>query len=191
MAIGPLQDEAQRIFQLKQGQTEAAAPLMDHYGEALMRYLYSILGNRESAEDVFQEVWMKVMEKIGQFNEDMPFAPWLFRIARNAAYDALKARKRWWSLDTGSGKGDDADIPEVESPVDLGQEVLARQTVGRLMHTLSPDHREVLLLRFFQDLSYEEIADLCRLPLGTVKSRLKRGLEHLARSLGEVRNHVR
>lgn len=190
MAIGPLKDEAQRILQLKQGQTEAAALLMDHYGEALMRYLFSILGNRESAEDVFQEVWVKVMEKIGLYKEDMPFAPWLFRIARNAAYDALKGRRRWWSLDTGSGKGMDEDVPELESPLDLGHEVITQQTVGRLMNKLSPDHREVLMLRFFQDLSYEEIAGLCSLPLGTVKSRLKRGLEHLAKSLGEARNHV-
>lgn len=177
-------------MQLKQGQPEAAAPLMDHYGESLMRYLFSILGNRESAEDVFQEVWVKVMENIAQFRTEMVFAPWLFRIARNAAYDALKARKRWWSLDSGSGRNPDESIPEMESPVDLGQEVILRQTVGRLMNTLSPDHREVLQLRFFQDLSYEEIAGICRLRLGTVKSRLKRGLEHLAKSLMEEHKDV-
>ena len=71
MAIGPLKDEPQRILQLKQGQAEAAALLMDHYGEALMRYLFSILGNRELAEDVFQEAWVKAMEKIGLFKEDI------------------------------------------------------------------------------------------------------------------------
>ena len=67
----------------------------------------------------------------------------------------------------------------MKSPVDLGHEVITQQTVARLMHTLSPDQREVLLLRFFQDLSYEEIADLCRLPLGTVKSRVRLALSKL------------
>jgi len=81
---------------------------MDLHGEALMRYLYSIMGTRESAEDVFQDSWVKVMEKISLFDSTMSFRPWLFRVARNAAYDALRRKKRWWSLDIGQSmeKGD-------------------------------------------------------------------------------------
>ncbi len=190
MAMGPAKDERQLILQLKQGRTEAAGILMDHYGESLMRYLFAVLGNRELAEDVFQEVWVKVMGKIGQFNDAMIFGPWLFRIGRNAAYDTLREKKRWRSLDTGLGKDSEEDILEVASPDDFGPQVITRQTVSRLMKKLSPNYREVLLLRFFQDLAYEEIAEICRLPLGTVKSRLKRGLESLAKSLVEVRNHA-
>lgn len=191
MPNGPAVDERQLILRLKQGQTAAAEGLMDHYGESLMRYLCSILGNREAAEDVFQESWVKVMEKIDRFQNEMSFGPWLFRIARNAAYDTLRRKRRWWSLDTGSG-ADSEDRPlEVADPGDFGHQVVARQTVARLLEWLSPDYREVLFLRFFQDQSYEEIAELCQLPLGTVKSRLKRGLDYLARNMMEEKSHAR
>lgn len=191
MAIGPAIDERRLILQLKQGRTDAAGELMDHYGESLMRYLLGILGNRESAEDVFQESWVKVMERVGQFQEELSFGPWLFRIARNTAYDTLRRKRRWWFLDTGTA-GDSEERPlEVADPTDFGSQVVARQTVRRLLESLSPTYREVLFLRFFQDLAYEEIAELCCLPLGTVKSRLKRGLDYLAGNLMEKNNHAR
>lgn len=190
MTMGPAEDEGQLILQLKRGRMDAAGTLMDHYGESLMRYLHSILGNREAAEDVFQEVWIKVMRKIGRFRDGEAFGPWLFRVARNTAYDTLRGRKRWWSLDTGSGKSDE-EVPEVADPSDFGRRVVARETVGRVLGEIAPGYREVLELRFMEELSYEEIAGVCRLPLGTVKSRLKRGLERLAERLGEAGNHVR
>ena len=191
MAIAPAVDERQLILQLKRGQTDAAGRLMDHYGESLMRYLFSILGNREAAEDVFQESWVKVMQKIEQFHHEMAFAPWLFRIARNTAYDTLRTRKRWWSLDTGSGKNSEERVLDMADPTDMENQVVARQTAKALLKSLSPNYREVLFLRFLEDRSYEEIAGICGLPLGTVKSRLKRGLDYLARNLMEKDNHAR
>ena len=189
MVIEPEPDELQLISQLKKGDTDAAGALMDLHGEALMRYLYSIMGTRESAEDVFQDSWVKVMEKIGLFDSTVSFRPWLFRVARNAAYDALRRKKRWWSLDIGQSveKGDRPR--EIPDPADFGRQVVTQETVQRLLASLAPIYREVLCLRFFQDQSYEEIADFCRLPLGTVKSRLKRGLDFLASTMTEEENH--
>jgi RNA polymerase sigma-70 factor, ECF subfamily len=189
MVIGPEPDELQLISQLKKGDTDAAGALMDLHGEALMRYLYSILGTRESAEDVFQDSWVKVMEKISLFDSNVSFRPWLFRVARNAAYDSLRKRKRWWSLDTGQSLEDGDHPMEIPDPKDFGRQVVAQETVKRLWKFLAPAYREVLYLRFFHDQSYEEIAELCRLPLGTVKSRLKRGLDYLAGNLKEEENH--
>ena len=164
MVIGPEPDELQLISQLKKGDTDAAGALMDLHGEALMRYLYSIMGTRESAEDVFQDSWVKVMEKISLFDSNVSFRPWLFRVARNAAYDALRRKKRWWSLDTGLSV-EDGDRPrEIPDPADFGRQVVTQETVKRLLESLAPIYREVLCLRFFQDQSYEEIADfaICR-----------------------------
>lgn len=189
MAIGPDADERQLISQLKQGNTDAAGALMDIHGEALMRYLYSIMGTREAAEDVFQDSWVKVMEKTSLFDTDRSFRPWLFRLARNVAYDALRRKRRWWSLDTGASKESEERPVEVPDPTDFGRQVVARETVRHLLGLLAPAYREVLYLRFFQDQTYEEIADLCHLPLGTVKSRLKRGLDSLAGNrMGEERH---
>jgi RNA polymerase sigma-70 factor (ECF subfamily) len=190
MAIGLAVGERELILQLKQGRTGAAGELMDHYGESLMRFLYSILGSREAAEDAFQESWVKVMERIGQFQDELDFGPWLFRIARNTAYDSLRKKRRWWSLDTGAA-GDSENRPmEIADPADFSGEVVTRQTVRRLLELLSPAFREVLFLRFFHDLAYEEIAELCGVPLGTVKSRLKRGLDYLAKNMMEKNSHV-
>jgi RNA polymerase sigma-70 factor, ECF subfamily len=186
MAMGPAIDELQLILQLKGGNTHAAGELMDHYGEPLMRYLFSILGNREAAEDAFQESWLKVMEKIGSFREANSFGPWLFRLARNTAYDSLRRNRRWRSLESGSGSDSEDRAPEIADPSDFGSQVVARQSIRSLLKSLDPDFREVIFLRFIQDQSYQEIAELCRLPLGTVKSRLKRGLDFLARNFGEV-----
>ena len=191
MAIEPDSDERQLILQMKQGQLDAAGGLMDLRGESLMRYLHSILGSREAAEDAFQESWIKVMEKIDRFDDEMSFAPWLFRIARNTAYDALRRKRRWWPINTTrqTPESNERDT-EVADPTDFGHQVMARETIGRLLKSLSPDFREVLFLRFFQDQSYEEIAEYCHLPLGTVKSRLKRGLDYLAKNLMKGDSHA-
>jgi len=191
MAIEPALDERQLILQLKQGQLDAAGGLLDLHGESLMRYLHSILGSREAAEDAFQESWIKVMGKIDRFDDQMSFAPWLFRIARNVAYDALRRKRRWWPINTTrqTPKPNELDT-EVADPTDFGHQVVARETIERLLKSLSPDFREVLFLRFFQDQSYEEIAEYCRLPLGTVKSRLKRGLDSLAKNLMKGDSHA-
>ena len=189
MVIGPEPDERQLISELKKGDTDAAGALMDLHGEALMRYLYSIMGTREAAEDAFQDSWVKVMEKIRLFDSNVSFRPWLFRVARNVAYDSLRRKKWWWSLNTGQ-PAEDGDRPmEIPDPTDFGRQVVAQETVKRLLGLLAPEYREVLCLRFFQDHSYEEIAELCRLPLGTVKSRLKRGLDYLAGKMMEEENH--
>lgn len=188
MAIGPDADERQLISQLRQGHTDAAGRLMDIHGETLMRYLYSILGTREAAEDAFQDSWVKVIEKISLFDMEMSFRPWLFRIARNVAYDSLRRKKRWWSLDSGPSPESGERPVEIADPADFGHQVVTQETVKHLLASLAPAYREVLYLRFFQDQSYEEIADLCHLPLGTVKSRLKRSLDTLAGNWIEEKN---
>ena len=76
-----------------------------------MRYLAVILGNRGSAEDAFQDTWIKVMERIRRYDLERPFAPWLFRVARNCAYDQLRRKKRWWSFDIDENRLDLSENP--------------------------------------------------------------------------------
>ncbi|MEW5976878.1 MAG: RNA polymerase sigma factor [Acidobacteriota bacterium] len=170
--------ECRCIRQLKAGDRKAAQELLEHYGEPLMGYLFSILGRRENAEDAFQETWLKVMMQIGGFQSDMQFSPWLFRIARNTAFDHLRWKRRWQFLTLARGE----DEPPFELPTseDPAGQCLDRLTVQRLLKKLGPVYREMIWLRFYQGMSYEEMAILCGLPLGTVKSRLKRALDKLA-----------
>ena len=173
MGLEQLSEEWRWIQDLKKGDHHAVIPLMDHYGESLMRYLVHLLGNRDNAEDVFQETWVKVIEKIASFRQEFIFSPWLFRIARNSAYDQLRGKRKWWPLDW-ARKPEDEDQPlgELGTPENFTAPIFRKEIVQKLMRSLTPECREMLWLRFYQDLSYEEIAQLCRVPIGTVKSRL-------------------
>jgi RNA polymerase sigma factor (sigma-70 family) len=172
-------DERILVHALRDGRRTALAALMDRHGEGLMSYLVSILNNRALAEDAFQDTWIRVLEKIGQFDPGQPFAPWLFRIARNRAYDLLRRQRRWRWLDQRREGREDAALPELPAPGNFPAEFADRETLQALLARLDPLYREVLWLRFYRDLSYDEIAAVCRVPLGTVKSRLRRALDRI------------
>lgn len=163
------------VQKLQAGDFQPIGVLMDRYGRDLVHYLASILNNREAAEDVFQETWSRVLQSIRRFDLRQPFGPWLFRIARNLAYDQLRKEKRWRFWFPEQREESRVFEPSTESVFDrrLVDRDLAREVLARL----EPMYREILWLRFFKEKSYEEIADYCRLPLGTVKTRLRRALE--------------
>ncbi len=171
------------LNRIRLGDHVALEPLMDHYGENLMHYILSIVGNIQEAEDVFQDTWVKVMTRLESFDLSRPFDPWLFRIARNQAYDHLRRRRRVLSLD-GAGPGEPGHVPSpVTEPAQIRLEDV--DLAGKLLKCLEPRYREVLWLRFFRELSYRQIGAICRLPLGTVKSRLRRALDRAARMVSQ------
>lgn len=172
--------EPELVTGLQRGEPACLAALLDLHGEGLMRYLLSLVLRREEAEDIFQETWVRVLKQVHRADPMRPFAPWLFRVARNLAFDHLRWRRRWRLL-VGS-----------EAPADLrdsaGQpttpEVLANTDLARRLLTgLSPKLREAVHLRFWGDCSYEEIAAIAGVPVGTVKSRLNRALAHMGQGL--------
>ena len=173
-------DERELVRALQDGRRTALASLMDRHGEHLMSYLVSILNHRMQAEDAFQDTWIKVLEKIHRFDLRQPFAPWLFRVARNRAYDLLRRQRRWAWPGWRRREGEEPQPVDLAAPADFAVEFADRETVRRLLARLEPVHREALWLRFYRDLSYEEIAAVCGVPLGTVKSRLRRALDRLA-----------
>jgi RNA polymerase sigma-70 factor (ECF subfamily) len=138
---------------LKRHDPELLDQLIVQYQHRLLRYLLYLTGNRETAEDIFQETWMRVLKRGDQFNGKSRFDTWLFTIARVAA--------------------------EGPSPFEMYQTNENGQRVAEALLTLEPLHREVLVLRFHEELSLEEIAQVTHSPLSTVKSRLYRGLSAL------------
>ncbi len=169
--------------------------LIVRYQHRLMRYLLFLTGNREMADDLFQEVWMRVLTRGGQFNGKARFETWLFTIARNLVID--QRRKRTMSsLDELFESGGDDDRPmtfEVAdhepSPFDhLSSVEDSKQVAEALLH-LDTLYREVLVLRFHEDLSLDEIAKVTRAPLSTVKSRLYRGMAAIKPRLERKQNH--
>jgi RNA polymerase sigma-70 factor (ECF subfamily) len=156
--------------------------LIVRYQHRLLRYLLFLTSSRELAEDLFQEVWIRVLLRGGQFNGRSRFDTWLFAIARNLVID-FRRKKTLASLDElFEGTGDD-DRPmsfevtdEQPSPFDRMASSEDRVRVAEALLEVDTLYREVLVLRFHEEMSLQEIAALTRAPLSTVKSRLYRGL---------------
>jgi RNA polymerase sigma-70 factor (ECF subfamily) len=156
--------------------------LIVQYQHRLLRYLLYLTGNREIAEDLFQDTWMRVLLRGAQYNGNARFDTWLFTIARNLVID-MRRKRTMISLDELCEGGEDDRAFEVPSdgpnPLELYQGYENGQLVAKLLLTLDPLHREVLVLRFHEELSLDEIAQVTAAPLSTVKSRLYRGLASL------------
>ena len=157
--------------------------LIEQYQHRLLRYLVYLTGRRELAEDLFQETWIRVLERGHQFNDKYAFSTWLFSVARNLAIDHMR-RKQPASLDGLMNNKDDAapfDVPATSgaSAFDLTLQREQNEHIAAGMQHLPAEYREALVLRFQEGMSLEEIASLARVPLGTVKSRIYRGLSAL------------
>lgn len=167
---------------LKRQEAGLLDELIVKYQHRLLRYLLYLTGNRELAEDLFQEVWMRVMVRGGQYNGQARFETWLFTIARNLVID--QRRKRTVSsldeLVEGTSEDDRAMSLEIAadgpSPYDYFSRLEDRERIAAALLGLDTLHREVLVLRFQEELSLEEIAKVTQAHLSTVKSRLYRGL---------------
>ena len=155
--------------------------LIEQYQHRLLRYLVYLTGRRELAEDLFQETWIRVLERGHQFNDKYAFSTWLFAVARNLTIDHMR-RSQPASLD-GLLNDDEApiDIPATgqASAFDMTLQREQNEQIVAGMQHLPAEYREALVLRFQEGMSLEEIAGVARVPLGTVKSRIYRGLSAL------------
>jgi RNA polymerase sigma-70 factor, ECF subfamily len=172
-----LTDE-QLAQQIQQGNSEALSALVERHYDRLLGYLYRLLnGNRDLAEDLVQETFMRVLRSIDRYSYPRPFKAWMYSIATNLArnhYDRAETRRVAGRDDEMAGLA--SDDPGIEDG-------LAHQgDVARIVETLGalPEHqREVIILRYYEECSLNEIADALNLPVGTVKSRLSIGLGRL------------
>lgn len=175
---------------LKRQDPDLLDRLIEQYQHRLLRYLLFLTGKRETAEDLFQETWMRVLLRGAQYNGKARFDTWLFTIARNLVID-LSRKRTLSSLDEMREGAEDErpfEIPlDGPSPLDQFETRENRAEVSEVLITLEPHSREVLVLRFFEELSLEEIAGITRAPLSTVKSRLYRGLAALRPQLEKLR----
>jgi RNA polymerase sigma-70 factor (ECF subfamily) len=175
---------------LKRQDPELLDQLIETYQHRLMRYLMFLTGKRETAEDLFQEVWIRVLRRGSQYNGKARFDTWIFTIARNLVID-LSRKRTMASLDEMREGGEDERPFEIAqdapSPLEQFQYREDAAELASVMGTLEPNYREVLTLRFHEEMSLEEIASVTRAPLSTVKSRLYRGLAALKPQLTKLR----
>lgn len=178
---------------LKRQDPELMDQLIETYQHRLMRYLMFLTSKREVAEDLFQEVWIRVLRRGSQYNGKARFDTWIFTIARNLVID-LSRKRTMASLDEMREGSEDTDarpfeiVQEGPSPLEQFQYRENAFEVAAVLLTLEPAYREVLMLRFHEEMSLEEIATVTRAPLSTVKSRLYRGLAALKPELIKLRS---
>lgn len=179
----------------QKGQQEAFGILVRRYEGELFGYLRRYLGDGTLAEDVFQNTFLQVYIKIGQYEPGRPVKPWLYTIATNQAIDALRRQNRHAarSLEQESEKTSD-DLPHLlhlletrgPGPLDQAQGEERRQLVRSGVEGLPDFLKQVLILAYYQGLKYQEIADILKIPVGTVKSRMHTALNKLQEAWGGV-----
>jgi RNA polymerase sigma-70 factor (ECF subfamily) len=167
--VGHPSPETLLLARVAKKDREALAEVYARFQRPLFRYLFHLLGQKEQAEDVLQEVMLVAWQKAHTFHGTGTAASWLFRIAHHQAFKAARrdAHATILDLEAAGDLADEALDPEAD---------LLRQTtqeeIMQALACLTPEHREVLELAFFQDFACKEIAAIVGIPLGTVKSRL-------------------
>jgi len=182
--------DGQLMLRYTRGDADAFEQIVRRYRNELFAFLARFLGDRVLAEDVFQETFLQVHISAGGFDVSRRLKPWLFTIAANKARDALRSRGRHPAapLDarvsaSGSEPTRYVDLmaAKVSQPGETIQNREAAAAVKSIVQRMPESLREVLLLAYFHELAYKEIAEVCGVPLGTVKSRLHVAVKEFGR----------
>ena len=187
------EQEVQIVQSVLQGDVNAFEKLVLEYEKAVYGITQRMCGNAEDAADMTQETFIKAYNSLSSFRGDSKFSVWLYRIATNVCLDFLrsKSRKPTVSLSMEDDDGEEVELDiadESQSPERLLERGLTRDAVRRGLNALSPEYRQILLLREIQGLSYEEISDILTIEVGTVKSRIFRARKRLCAFLIEDGN---
>jgi len=172
--------DAELLQRLRRGDAAAFKEMVDQFSDELFGLAYSLTGNAADAEDVLQQTFLGAFRRIGSFEGRSSIKTWLVRIVANQASKARRSRRirRAVPIDERLATLDGAPAPHVSSSE---ARIDSRLDLTAMLEQLSPEHREVLVLREVQGMSYEEISKALKLPRGTVESRLFRARQDLRR----------
>lgn len=195
-----LSDKAQQDYKLVQqaikGDQQAYAALMDRYRDSIYFLLLKMVNNKDDADDLTIEAFGKAFKNLKQYTPNFAFSTWLFKIASNNCIDFIRRKKkRTLSIDRRqeSEDGMETTIHLKSDMLDPEEKFVKKQKI-KLLHEivkkLKPRYRELVELRYFQELSYEEIAQKLDIPLGTVKAQLFRAREFLQGILKNVEGKI-
>ena len=181
-------EEVQLIDKALAGDDNAFAEILKRYRQPLYHLLFKMVRNREEAEDLVQEAFIKAFKALASFNEEYAFSTWLYKIAVNNCIDYLrKKRLQTFSYDKPMEVKDGAlrrEYADYEpTPDKLLMSAEKSKLINRAIEELPPKYRTVIVLRHREEYSYEAIAEKLHLPLGTVKARIFRAREMLKRKL--------
>jgi RNA polymerase sigma-70 factor (ECF subfamily) len=171
--------------QVQTGDTDQLAALFERYHVPLFRYLFSLSRNRAWSEDLVQEVFFRVLKYAASYDPSFPFKVWLYRMARNAYFDSAHKRRAETS-------GSELDHMPSDEP--MPEELLSRKQdtffLQEALQKLPDDKREILVLSRFHELRYDDIAQILKCEIGTVKVRVYRALKELRERFCELRGET-
>ena len=181
---GPSDEDLIERFQ--RGDLYAFDLIVKRYKDQLLNFVFRFVGNHEEAEDIVQETFLRVYRKRKAYKRIAKFSTWIYTIAGNLARTELRRRKRkklFSVTDMGYEDRDYEISDEGLSPESRVNEILQEEIIQKEINNLSPKFREVIVLRDVQELSYDEISKIIKVPIGTVKSRVNRGRLKLQKKL--------
>ncbi len=152
------------LLRCQMGDQNALAALIGRYERPLRYFISHLLDDRELAQDIYQDTWLTIIRRIHGLKEPDAFSTWLYRIARNKVYHQLRKKKVWSELNENLTAPNEADN-DIVSLEDAAK-------VHKCLKKLRPEHKEVLMLRFLEQMSYQQMAEVLDCNLGTVKSRV-------------------
>jgi RNA polymerase sigma-70 factor (ECF subfamily) len=176
------------ISRVRVGDQEAFATLVERYKRQVYNLAYRLLGNPNDAEDAAQETFVRAYTRLATYEPDGRFGAWLSAICSHWCIDTMRARRRRvQTVALGKVTESDRFISQVDGPEDVALMADSRDEVQRWLESLPPQYRTVLSLRYFQDLSYAEIADVLDEPVSTVRMRLFRARAMLQQVVARAR----
>ena len=173
------QQDDQIMNRVRDGDLESFAELFDRHHQSLYRFFYHLSGSGALAEDLTQEVFFRMLKFRASFQPGAKFAPWMYQIARNAHVDHLRKRRHEAPLFSGDSEGAwefPSHAPTAEMEMLKGHDLA---TLRRAMMQLSPERRELLVLSRWQNLRYQDIAQITGIEVGAVKARAFRAMKQL------------
>lgn len=184
----PPQSDAETVAAILKGDRELFGELVERYQGRLVNYLFRLLRSTEEAQDLAQEVFVKIYLALDRYDPNYKFSTWLFRVAQNAAIDRIRKRRlQVVSMDRPGSRDEDSRSWEFPSPDPSPYRNLRNRERGEaiqeVIDQLPWEYRELIVLRHYGELSYDEIASLKQMPLGTVKNKLFRGRQMMKEKL--------
>lgn len=179
------QTDSALMKQVQAGDTAQLAFLFERYHVPLFQYLLQLSRNRALSEDLVQEVFFRVLKYAASYDPSFAFNVWLYRMARNVYFDSLHKRR---------GEAVSNDLDDLRSTEPMPEEILARKQdtmfLQEALQNLPDDKREILVLSRFHNLRYEDIAQILKCEIGTVKVRVYRALKELREKFCELRGET-
>ena len=180
-----------RIKQVLKGDQNAYADIVNLYQHKLYQICYRMLGNKQEAEDIAQEAFVRAYINLHSYDQKRKFSTWLYRIATNLCIDRIRKKKPDYYLDAEVAGTDGLDMySQIAADEKLPEDVVAQMELqDRIQYEISrlPDKfRSVIVLKYIEELSLQEISDILDMPLGTVKTRIHRGREALRKQLNNL-----